>query len=202
MSGNSWLHSLQVGMSPMHPVHKTQSWRSQPFFSTKEFQSESAPVLGSVPLRAHTNSCTQGRDKTLPVTMQLQWQMVQVVAHDALKCPGPRVPSGKIKFDIPRATPRSHENEFFPAHDFVLKLSAAYKQLPGRSSKIDSSYALQQLAICVPLLRKGQAAQAAQLRQPLRISAGTSVTSVSMTRSLDPHGAISAVVWLAASLNK
>ena len=104
------------------------------------------------------------------------------------KCPGPRVPSGKIKFDIPRATPRSHENEFFPAHDFVLKLSAAYKQLPGRSSKIDSSYALQQLAMCVPLLRNGPAVQAAQLRQPLRISAGTSVTSVSMTRSLDPMG--------------
>ena len=130
------------------------------------------------------------------------WQRMWDLCHDALKCPGPRVPSGKIKFDIPRATPRSHENEFFPAHDFVLKLSAAYKQLPGRSSKIDSSYALQQLAMCVPLLRNGRAVQAAQLRQPLRISAGTSVTSVSMTRSLDPHGAISAVVWLAASLNK
>ena len=143
-------------------------------------------------MRAHTNSCTQGRHSQSPCNSNGRWcklwQRMWDLCHDALKCPGPRVPSGKIKFDIPRATPQSHENEFFPAHDFVLKLSAAYKQLPGRSSKIASSYALQQLAMCVPLLRNGPAVQAAQLRQPLRISAGTSVTSVSMTRSLDPMG--------------
>ena len=108
-------------MSPMHPVAPNPITEIATALFPKGIAVRISPcVRGGAAVCGHTRTHARKAETRHPQSPCNSngrwcklWQRMWDLCPDALKCPGPRVPSGKIKFDIPRATPQSHENEFF-----------------------------------------------------------------------------------------